>query len=309
MKSLIIIVVICSLQISCTNKSNRSDFDYFKIVTLWTADSLTRFNKGVGLGDYAYFDPKRDSAIIRLFKDYPIIDTISNLRHGVYRTFVGRVTDSHYLDTLVNLTNLLKRYPNGDINSFTNIGAMYCGPEFFIEFKDFDGLHYYTFVLDGNDTLENFSRSFYSFENLPWKVDTVSNLLLNGDSIAVATLNVLGRYTNREVPYLPDTCGPEIDYSKIFGVWRTPSTINRPDSSTYNKLSITEDGTITSEFIRKGISDGKKNQARLEINKKSNLFFVKTDNGQFKYNILKLSTKCFEYQKFGDNYIYKYTRL
>lgn len=312
MKANVVITLACYILFaySCSTRSKLDDFEYIKVITFTDPDSLTQFNKGCGLQQYFQYTPKDDSLVYR-FGKYRGPDQQPESQWD-FNTYIGKLADSFNLEPLISLVHLLKKHPNGEVltnNFFKNTDAAYCGPTYHLECKSPDGFHYYTFICDGNDTLENFSVFFEDFKDRKWNKVRINNTRLNGDSVAVATLKNMGAYDRLPCCYFGNACGPGIEFSELIGSWRTISNLQNTDSSNYQVLTFAGNGTCTFDRFRKSASTGKPMHSTFIVNAKdSSLVFGKRTNGT-RFSIIKLTKDCLEYRKPGDRFLYKYSRI
>ena len=288
MRDHLILILLILLQLGCSTKHYKDEVEYIKIITFSHADSVTPYNKGQGLFNYLYFDPKKDSVILRI----PVrieSDTI------IYKTSIGQFNDYLYLDTLFSAVKKLRREHVGIIPDRSGYGdAGYSGPTFYFEFKDKDGLFYYYFQLDGNDTLYRFSKFFHRLDELSWKRETVKNRLINSDSETVSAFKRLGVYEKIEAPYIPLPCESSIDFSKIHGNWRSVGDKHNRDLKRYLKLTLSKNGTFS--FVRLPTdSSSIVVSGNFILNAKRNTVTLSRNQSKRTYQILKLSETCFEY--------------
>ena len=292
----------------CNTESGNKEGTYIKIITLHKADSLTAFNKGIGLMQYFQFFPATDSLLFRDV-EYPDFDTLGGRLRFKYQTFIGKITDPHYKDTLTNLLLLLQKRAIGDINIASIKDVMYCGPDYSIEIKDDNGERLYHFILDGNDTLENFSTFFEHFGERNWNQKKIENTFLNGDSIAVALLKKTGEYDSLPAPFLGKECPIEIDFSAIIGKWRSINTIHNVDSNYYFLLTMESNQICYFEQFKKGALSHSFIPGKFVINQSDTSFEVHVNGDKRKYLITKLTSDCFEYKDPHRNQVLKYSKV
>ncbi|MEJ8842149.1 hypothetical protein WG954_07090 [Lacibacter sp. H375] len=283
------LILLIALHLSCSTSHYKDEVEYIKIITFSEADSVTLYNKGEGLFRYLYYDPKKDSVILRV----PVridSDTV------IYETSIGEFNNSRYVDTLLSAVKTLRRENVGiipDRSGYSGDGG-YSGPTFYFEFKDKHGLFCYYFQLDINDTLNRFSDFYHRLGELPWKREQVENNLINSDTETVSALKHVGVYEKLEAPYIPLSCGPGIDFLKVYGNWRSIGNEHSREQSKYLKLSLKKDGTFSYGWVPTD-SSSIIVSGTYRLNERNNRLTL--DNNQSKriYQILKLSETCFEY--------------
>jgi hypothetical protein len=288
MKILLAIMIASFLHLSCSNRQSERDFLYIKVISTGLADTFTVYNKGLGLNNYAYYDFGKDSLIYRY-----VIDVDLERDMNEYKTYVGHLADPQYLDTIRNLIQFLKGYGNGIIFDTIPDGDTYCGPEFYVEFEDSEGLHYNLFTLNGNDTLSQFSNFFYRLPTRPWQKKEVGNGMVRADNEIVHAMNRLGLYEKRQTPLIPQLCEEAIDLTKILGTWRKVESRYEDTTSYYTKITFGKNGAYTREEVENNKSKTRK-QGRYILNSKDSTFVVITDTVTLKYKIEKLTDHCFE---------------
>lgn len=295
MRNHLLLILLILLQLGCSTNHYKDEVEYIKIITFAEADTVNLYNKGQGLFRYLYYDFRKDSVILRV----PVRieqDTV------IYKTSIGEFNNSRYIDTLLSAVKTLRSENVGIIPDRSNSGdAGYSGPTFYFEFKDRYGLSYYGFQLDINDTLNRFSDFYHRLDELPWKRKTVANSLINSDSETVTAFKRLGVYEKIDPPYIPLPCEPGIDFSKIYGNWRSIGNEYNRELKRYLKFTLSDNGTFS--FVRVPTDSSSiivSGTFRLNVKKGT----VTLDNTQSKriYQILKLSEDCFEYidVKVGD---------
>lgn len=294
MRNYLVWILLIILQLNCSTNHQEDDVEYIKVITFAPADTVTSFNKGQGLFRYLYYDHRKDSVIVR-------IPTSINSDTIIYQTSIGEFNNSRYVDTLLSAVKTLRRENVGiipDRGGYEDAG--YSGPTFYFEFKDKHGLFYYYFQLDINDTLNRFSNFYHRLNELSWKRKIVENALVNSDSETVTAFKRLGAYEKIESFYIPLSCASGIDFSKVYGNWRSIGNKHSREQNKYLKLSLNKNGTFSYGWVPTD-SSSIIISGTYKLNVKNNT--VTLDNNQSKliYQVLKLSETCFEYKnKLGD---------
>ena len=168
---------------------------YIKVVVFGPADSLTNYNKGVGLSMYSYMDLNTDSIIYRF---------VSNIEPKYqYTTYIGRIKDLNQNDSIIGAISALKHILNGVIKETVQPipNSTYCGSEFYIEYR-YGAKEKYVFYLESklDKRLEKFNRYFYKLQSNHWISKVVNNNLINSDSIAIPALKRIGYYDSLAAP-------------------------------------------------------------------------------------------------------------
>lgn len=285
----LILILLIVLHLGCSTNHYEDEVEYIKIITFSDADSVTLYNKGRGLFRYLYYNPKKDSVILRV----PVhihSDTVT------YKTSIGQFNNKRYLDTLLSAVKTLRRESVGVVPDRSGYSgdAGYSGPTFYFEFKDKHGLFYYNFQLDINDTLNRFSDFFHRLDELSWKRGTVKNSLINSDSETVTAFKRLGVYEKIDGHYVPLPCESGIDFSKIYGNWRSVGNKYNWELKRYLKLTLSNNGTFS--FVRLPTdSSSIIVSGTFILNAKRNTVTLNRNQSKRIYKILKLSETCFEY--------------
>ena len=303
MKILLLIAIASILQIGCSNRQNKTEFSYIKVITTGLADTFTAYNKGLGLINYAYYDLHKDSLI---YRDLSNVNPERETRE--YKTYVGRLANRRYLDTIRMLVQVLKRHKNGIIPDTIPEGSTYCGPEFYVEFADSKGLHYNLFILDGNDSLSHFRHFFYRLPALPWQKNEVGNGMVNADREIVHAMNRLGVYEKREIPFIPQLCETAFDTKKIVGTWRRVGSRYEEKTNYYTKITIGKNGAYARERIEDDMSISHK-RGRYFLNQQDSTLTISADSATYRYKIEKLTDLCFEALSMDDNRLLRLERL
>lgn len=168
-------------------------------------------------------------------------------------------------------------------------------------------MHENTFIIWQNNNLEQFSDFFHRLLKLSWERKVVDNRIINGDSEIVNAAKRLGLYEKISTPYIPLPCEPGIDFTKIFGTWRTVGNWY-DNSADFYKLTSTKKGVCYTEKIEDG-SPKKRTSAKFLVNTRDTIFTIKTDIAEYRYMILKLTESCFEYRSEDKNDISRLDRL
>lgn len=289
MKFLFSINILFALLLGCSTKQSGKDIEYIKILTEGLSDTITSYNKGLGLSSYLYYEPKNDSVVLR---------SIEAVEPHRYKTHVGKFSNEHYLDTLLRLLKKLRQHPDGFLPDTTPIGSVnYCGPAFYVVYKDSKGIHNYGFTLvDGNDTLDQFYNFYSNLLDLQWENKIVDNFIINADYEIVEATKKVGIYQQIEEPYIPSTCGAGIDFNKIYGRWRkVGNDLHNEKRSTYYKLIMNKDGTSFNGKIEKDLQTADNSSARFVLNKTDTTITFKRGKDKYTYKISKLTDRCFDF--------------
>ena len=280
-----IVLLILILNFNC--RHNVSDFSYIKVFIWNSADTITAYNKDLGVASYAYYDLNKDSVV---YRDLVSVDP------NRYETYIGQLQNQHYVDTIRNLLRVLQRHANGLLLDTVPSGATYCGPDFYVEYRDEKGEHFHDFILvGGSDTLDQFAGFFGRIPSLPWKRKLVSNSLVNSDTEAVSAMKKLGEYDKWETPYIPMMCDSTIDKTKIFGSWRV-IRIGKNRFNNYQKLTFERNGIYKYEKIKEGISSFAVS-GTYKLNPKNNILTVNTGENKLTFKVLRLTDSCFQYME------------
>jgi hypothetical protein len=286
MKPSLIIVIIASFICGCNQPHKQADYSYVKVfTTIGAVDSLNAVNKGWGIENYLFYDPNKDSFVFRR------IVSVEPLR---YETYIGRISETPYFDSLQYLVKALRHRKEQSLYEETE-GAVYCGPNYYAEFKDSTGLRYFNYPSYVNDTIGTASNLLFRLASLPWDKDRVVNNLVNADLEIAEALKKLGYYSDYATPTSPASCPITVNKEKIYGTWklfedRFPRTIG-----TYTTMTFTKKGEYIIKFYHEGKSDGRDlGKFRFDSDGKGALHIFPKKNISCK--VLKLEDKCMEVQ-------------
>jgi hypothetical protein len=195
---------------------------------------------------------------------------------------------------LLNLVSLLRNYNNGHLPNQDLGTSTYCGASFYVEFKDREGVHNYSFYTL-NDTLIQFGEFFHRLVSLPWERQTFKDTIVNGEREMVNAAKGTGRFDSIETPYITAPCHAGIDVSKIYGSWKTNWYDSpRENQTNYYKATVSRDGVYIFEKIKDGIAKSIYT-GKMSINLKDSSFTIKTSKETYKWHIVSISDKCFEF--------------
>ena len=278
----IYLVILVTVFLGCSVSGRKHEVDYVKIFTIGRTDSVNDYNKGLALGWFLSYDFNTDSAILR---------STANTEPVIIKTYAGKFKHKVYGDTLINAIKFLKKFPEGSIR-MKDSTAMYSGPEFFMEFKDGEGIHFYNFILEGDLPLEDLSNFFSHVKELDWAKKTVNNNIINSDKEAVTAALKAGFYNEMYPHYVSGICGEGINLNKLYGTWRISG---HKYTHTYNKVEFTKEGNYYYERINKDTSDYKF-FAKYTLDEKQKEIILNKDGSLKKLRILKLTEDCLEYE-------------
>lgn len=275
------------------SRRNKHGIEYVKAFTIYRTDSINDYNKGLGLNWFLFHDFNTDSSISR----FPI-----TTEPTVFKTYAGKL-NSAYVDTLIKTMEFLRKFPNGTIQAKDSI-SMYSGPEFFMEFKDADGIHIYNFILEAPPLYE-FSGFFFRVKELAWTKKEVNNNIINSDKEAVNAAVNLNFYNEVYPHYVSALCGDEINLNKLYGAWRRAG---HRKTHTYNKEEFTKDGKYYYERIEND-SSAYKFFATYTVDTQQNLIILKQAGTIKALRILKLTEECFEYEYLKEKFKIDHHRI
>jgi hypothetical protein len=222
MKRKITIFPILFALFSCSTNSYYSKEIYIKVIIPGDALTPNAYNKGMGVKYYSYFNFSTDS-LVYLYPEYrEIDDQLSYVNHG----FQGKLDNSNFRDTLIQLIHALDRRNVGSV-SIIEEGSRYCGWEYYVEYKVGTDLKYYCVTAGVNDTLDRFFDFFQNLQNYDWRKVPVDPQIVNIDKEVVAAFKRYGSYDSLEIPYPFPLCDSEIDFTKLVGRWRTVGNDHR----------------------------------------------------------------------------------
>jgi hypothetical protein len=309
MKLILTLLVFLSLaELSC-QKSSTAEFEYVKVMTVFQTSQITPFNRGYALDDYFLFNALNGEAKLRVgtvsypdsFEYYPTGTDII-----VY--YQDKFENAHYLDTLNMLVKVLKRDKNGPISIPKELeGSTYSGPTFFTEFKDNSGIHFHVISMHNNDTLHMFEQFFYRIRDRHnWSPKVVTNSFMNDSVEMVDILKGSGSYQKLPVPYIPPQCDSSVDFTMLYGKWRT--VMDRPtgrywlqtiDSSGNWILDRIDEDCVSRKYIGKIKS--------LQI--KDRVVSVRLKDNIFDLEMLVLGRTCMKFRVKGTESIIEYYRV
>lgn len=269
--------------LGCSDKPNH--YNYVKILTITKADSVTDINKGLKTENYLYYYPEKNYAVFRF---------VQPTQPDIFHTYTGHFQKKQYADTISALVSLLKRHKEGFIPNSLDTNGMYCGPFFYVEYSDSTGIHHNRFIIDANDTLNNFDHFFYDLEKLPWKKVLVNNNFVDETGEIVNMLKAAGSYERIVKPYIPLPCKKGIELDKIYGSWRTIGDEYLDTSYKYDVYKIDTTGTLTFYTL----DDGKVTQEVIVKIKsiKDNIIETVYNRKIDTLEIINLTDNCFEFR-------------
>ncbi|RXK62358.1 hypothetical protein ESA94_04930 [Lacibacter luteus] len=273
--------------VSCSQKNKNSGIEYIKALTIYRTDSVNAYNKGLGVYWFLSHDFNTDSSISR----FPI-----SIEPVLFKTHVGKLNKA-YLDTLINTIKYLKKFPEGVIPTFDST-SHYCGPEFHMEFKDAEGTHFYSFIVEGSSPITEFSDFFFRMKDLNWAKKDVNNNIVNSDKETVNAAIKAGFYEEIYPHYVTALCGEGINFSKLHGEWRIAG---QGKKDTYYKNVFTKGGEYFYERIERDSLTNKFN-ATYKVDTQQNLIILNKNGSIKKLRILKLTDECFEFEYVKEKY-------
>ncbi len=300
MKTILIILFLFTGIIGCSNKDSQSEFTYIKILTIGKSELVTRYNKGLQLLTYLYYNPITDSVTFRYMQ---------SVDPATFRTYVGNFSKRKYVDSIIHLVSMLKRFPNGTLQeTLSSSSAMYSGPELYVEYKDKKGVHFNSFLLDGNDTLEKVWSLILNLEQSPWDKGIVSNNTVDDESEMINSLKGQGKYDSITTPYIPLPCDKGIEMNKLYGKWRTIGDKYNDHTLNYRINTIDEKGNWILERMYNSqlelVYSGK-----IKIINKDHSIKIRSDLGETIIEVLNLTANCLEYRVKGSKGIWRLDRM
>lgn len=277
-------LIICLIGlIGCSN--NHHHYNYIKILTITKTDSVTDLNKGLKTENFLYYSPESDYAIFRFARP---------AEPETYHTYTGHFRKKEFADTIASLVSLLKHNKEVFVPVSLDTNGMYCGPLFYVEYSDSTGLHYNKFIIDRNDTLDNFCDFFYRLEELSWHKELVNNTTVDETGEIVKMLKGTGSYEKIVKPYVPLPCEKRIEPDKLYGSWRTIGDEFMDTSYKYDIYKIDKSGLLT---IFK-VENGKTTQEVVVKIKsvKGNLIETEYKQKITILEIINLTDNCFEFR-------------
>lgn len=294
MKNRALIFLFLIIGVSCSRKNKNSEIEYVKALTIYRTDSVNEYNKGLGVYWFLSHDFNTDSSISR----FPI-----SFEPLIFKTHVGKLNKA-YLDTLVNTIKYLKKFPEGVIPTFDST-SNYCGPEFHMEFKDAEGTHFYSFIVEGRSPITEFSGFFFRMKELNWEKKEVTNNIINSDKEAVNVATKAGFYEETYPHYVTALCGEGINLNKLQGSWRIAGHLK---AATYNREEFTKDGKYVYERIANDSTIYKFN-AIYKVDTQQNLIILNKNGSIKKLRILKLTDDCLEFEYLKEKYKIAHHRI
>lgn len=289
MKHYLIILTLAFTLFRCSTSEKQNHVDYIKVLSFSEPDAVTVYNKGIGLGEFIYYEPANDSFVCREINASLDSNTSQYIKY--YETFTAKVNKTHLADSVFSLAKALSVYKNGVIRDLdTSFKGINCSTTFYVEYKDVSGIHYFYFR-DGNTALNSFNRFLYDIQQTSLKKEYVNNRIINDEKESVTAVIRLGEYDKMEEPYIPKICDPVIEPTKIFGSWRSIGK-GFNDKGNFRKLTFTTKGTCFFEKVRDGVTEQKLQVNRFYVNGKTQTLIVNTNEKTFKFPLLKLTDSC-----------------
>lgn len=228
-------IYICS---GCSDKQQKPDIEYIKVMTLCDADSVTIYNKGLDAETWARYEPQTNSLI------YMTREGLDTAHHEAFITYLYGTA---YKDSFLNVVKALQKYKEGNIIDTTLLD---CTQPVYVEYK-MNNKVYYHYYQQGDDTLLEFKSFFSSLFMRPIKKDFFDDRSINYQSEAVNAMKNVGDYQKMADPYIPISCADGLDKSKIYGTWRSVhKNFNYKD--TFTRMTITLKDSCFFEHIHDG---------------------------------------------------------
>lgn len=290
-----LVIIFCiSCYTGCSLKRNKNNINYIKVIAFGEADTITRYNKGIGLDVFAYYEPETDSL---LYISKNRIDTSNN------GTFSARLQGTLYRDTFLNIVKTLQKLKPGNSVDTTFV---YCIDPIYIEYSVDNKVYYHYFIQNG-DTINNFCNLVFNFSHRSLKKRDLSDRLSAIDTQGVNAMKRVGEYDKKEEPYIPVSCDSSINKEKVYGSWRlTYQGFNHKNS--FTKATFSKNGTYLFEKVREGIGHKRQEILNFSIRSRDSLFIVTTKGQESRLTILKLTDSCFFLKK-ENNEVIMFNRL
>jgi len=302
MKTFLSIQLILLLCFSCHTKGGLDDVAYIKVFSIGRADSVTRYNKGMGMYQYILYHPGSDSLLLR---------TPLSLEEKSYATYAGLLNSQKVRDTFEQLISALRKYPHPITFDTTNTGDTYCGPDYYAEFRDSEGIKYYNFIYGTDEELNRFSDFFDRQPRLKWKGKKVSNNRVDVDREVVGAMIRLGVYQSFPAPYVPLACDSSIDKAKLPGAWRPLTVFSEGNEKNYTRFTLGKEGKYRTEKIRDG-DVTLEGEGTYTLSQDGTLFTMTSEGKTARYQVIRLTRTCFEIKlldELGNEYTARYDRL
>jgi hypothetical protein len=283
----LIFSILLLLLAGCAQSNRKVDFEYIKVIY-----------SGYGNSGYAYFDPIKDSLICQMTYAE---DTLT------HKTLKGRIANSRLLDTFINTVRTLKQFKNGSITMQLDEGDFYCGPSIYTEFKDAQGIHFYSYDLEINDTLDQFIHFTENLQRLNWSLRESKNELVNFEGeLKSANSKMLSTF-KKGTFYFALSCSTGIDFTKLYGSWRFVSDSVSRTKNEYRKLTIKKNGTCIFERMLQD-SVLKRFVGKVSLNTAdSSLVFSEYDK-EYRYILTQLCDNCLQYRSENEHRIIRLDR-
>ena len=283
--------MIWSLLPSCWRHKQESSKElYVKVIVMGDALKPNAYNKGIGTLFYSYFNLSTDS----LFYIYPqFSETDDSSPSYVNHAYQGMLNNPAFRDTLEQLIQSLEWRPSGIIDSIPE-GAMYSGGEFYIEFPVKDKVKYYSVTYAVSDTLDRFFEFFLRLRHSPWDKVTADPKGVDIDREVVTALKRYGAYEELEVPYLFPECDSGINFSKLFGRWRTVgNNYHSTQKDRFMLYTLNPDRTFTIQKYRDGeFEDVVKGTYSVDV-AAMKIFYTSSKGHKMTQTIAQLTDSCF----------------
>jgi hypothetical protein len=284
----LIISAVLLLSLGCFRNNREVDFDYIKVIY-----------SGYGNSGYAYFEPAKDSLIYQM--------TYAEDTHA-HQTLEGRIANSKFLDTFIHAIRTLKQYKDGSISIPISDESFYCGPSIYTEFKDEKGIHFYTYIVGINDTLDQFFHFYENLQNLPWEKRRVKNELVNLPSEKKSANSKMLPTFEKGTFYTALPCGNGIDATKLYGSWRSVSDSLFRTKDGYVKLTIQKNGVC---IFKRMFNDSAQysHVGNVSLNRKNNSLVFTEYGRDYRYTITQLCDNCLQYRSEDELKIIRFDRL
>lgn len=266
---------------------------YMQLLYFGTADSITAYNKGVGLYGTLRMDLTNDSVVYQ---------TILDLTGSRLHTYAWKVNQLIENDTVADAIKVIKELP--DHIRYDNLipdGVGYCWPKVYLEYVQggrtkrlfLNGVHgqklgaLYHYYMELDERLPN-------LEKAPRRA-------INKDSIVVTALKNLGIYDSvgvRRNAYVPLSCDKGIEFEKLVGSWRSISDEYNAAAFEYWIHKIDSAGNWTVYRVDCNDTTLRYSRRVKTINRKKFLIELTREDGPGPglLEVLTLTDNCFEFR-------------
>lgn len=279
------LLVLLYFFVGCATDNEK--YNYIKVVSIIKSDSINNYNKGFELAEYMYYSPQSDSLILR-------VSQVSDSFTFSFRTYIGKLGNSAYTDTLDKFKNYLGKYSliqkKDSIHCYQP--NCYCTPDYFLEYNDRNGSKF--FALPNLESDEFIIHFLYRLDRSSWVRKEISDKEMDKTTEVVSILKGFGIYDSIIKRYSPMPCYDGIDMTLLQGAWRTIGDEDNDQTLKYTTNTIDKSGKWIINYVDHGKIENRYTGQIKSIGKDFSIE-VESNNITTHLQIMNLTKNCLKY--------------